>query len=612
MFPTLLIFFISSAQTPISLTTSDMPVIGGVYQVITDTMPAGFTIGNAGQNRTWNYANLNGHILDTLYFVAPASTPYAASYPNANLAMTADFNGYIFYRNNTQSFRVEGFAGNDPILGQTRVNLNPPTDQYRFSIDYLDNFSGSYSWRVTKGYNQLPPSIQQQIQQNLPQGASVDSARITYTASYTDTIDAWGKVITPLGAYECLRRKRVENGSTLAELKIRFIPVGPYSWQTVPGYPVASTATEHSWLTAVTKLPVITLGYDNQRNITSVTYSAIPPPPVAGFTWSNPSDGLVNFTNTSQNSPAAFHWDFGNGDTSSLQNPSHNYSFNGSYYVCLTATNQSGSHTFCDTVHVTGIGMNRPPEAARDSAYTVYPNAAVIDALANDSDPDGDSIFYVIWANPANGIATYLPSGEFEYHANAAFRGIDSFLYVIRDNGTPYLQDTAWVVIRVDGVPFANFTYSVSGRTVTFVDLSAGAATLSWNLGDGSAATTATVIHTYTTAGIYNVCLTATNSFGADDTCRTVDLTVGLPRIQNNVISLFPNPASEAVKAKVGNRNVEKAEVMDLNGRICITQFPFKHADEIFLDVSSLPQGFYFCRLTFTDGKAISGKLLKY
>ncbi len=95
-------------------------------------------------------------------------------------------------------------------------------------------------------------------------------------------------------------------------------------------------------------------------------------PPVAAFTWENPSGGTVNFTNTSSNNPTTFHWNFDDGDTSIAQNPSHTYSSNGSYYVCLSVANASGTDTFCDSVSVTGITSIE--ETGKEALLLVYPN----------------------------------------------------------------------------------------------------------------------------------------------------------------------------------------------------------------------------------------------
>jgi PKD repeat protein len=49
----------------------------------------------------------------------------------------------------------------------------------------------------------------------------------------------------------------------------------------------------------------------------------------------------VYFTDTSSNNPTNWLWDFGDGTTSSLQNPQHKYSTPGTYTVRLNASNDA-------------------------------------------------------------------------------------------------------------------------------------------------------------------------------------------------------------------------------------------------------------------------------
>ena len=76
--------------------------------------------------------------------------------------------------------------------------------------------------------------------------------------------------------------------------------------------------------------------------------------PVAGFTGT-PTSGAsplsVTFTDTSTNTPTSWLWDFGDGTTSTVQNPVHAYS-EGTYTVSLTATNAAGSNTATKTGYI--------------------------------------------------------------------------------------------------------------------------------------------------------------------------------------------------------------------------------------------------------------------
>ncbi len=51
----------------------------------------------------------------------------------------------------------------------------------------------------------------------------------------------------------------------------------------------------------------------------------------------------------------SWHWDFGDGTTSSEQSPAHQYSSSGDYLVCLIAENQCSSDTICQQVTIDPI-----------------------------------------------------------------------------------------------------------------------------------------------------------------------------------------------------------------------------------------------------------------
>ena len=77
------------------------------------------------------------------------------------------------------------------------------------------------------------------------------------------------------------------------------------------------------------------------------------PAPVPGF--SSSASGLqVNFTDvsTSSNSILSWMWDFGDGNTSTQQNPVHTYGAPGTYTVCLTVMDSCGTDSSCQTVTV--------------------------------------------------------------------------------------------------------------------------------------------------------------------------------------------------------------------------------------------------------------------
>ena len=78
---------------------------------------------------------------------------------------------------------------------------------------------------------------------------------------------------------------------------------------------------------------------------------------------------FINFSDSSQNA-VSWYWDFGDGFMSVLQNPVHYFADFATYEVCLTATDNCGSKTWCDSVTVSTNGI---PEKD-DGWITFYPN----------------------------------------------------------------------------------------------------------------------------------------------------------------------------------------------------------------------------------------------
>lgn len=78
-------------------------------------------------------------------------------------------------------------------------------------------------------------------------------------------------------------------------------------------------------------------------------------PPLANFSANTTTScsGTINFTDLSTNGPTSWLWNFGDGQTSTLQNPSHTYAANGNFTVTLQATNAYGNDTEIKTNYVT-------------------------------------------------------------------------------------------------------------------------------------------------------------------------------------------------------------------------------------------------------------------
>lgn len=93
-------------------------------------------------------------------------------------------------------------------------------------------------------------------------------------------------------------------------------------------------------------------------------------PPTVDFEASMNQLTTTFSNNSSLHNSPTWHWDFGDGDTSNLENPVHTYSQNGSYLVCLTVTNYCGTTTVCDTVNIVMLGLR----ASSNLQVDFFPN----------------------------------------------------------------------------------------------------------------------------------------------------------------------------------------------------------------------------------------------
>jgi PKD repeat protein len=164
-----------------------------------------------------------------------------------------------------------------------------------------------------------------------------------------------------------------------------------------------------------------------------VTVSPAGVAPTASFSWSpaSPLPGqTVQFTDTSTGGPTAWSWDFGDGTFSAAQNPAKVYGGAATLTVRLTVTNAFGSGT--TTRQVTIAAANRAPTAVPD-AYSVASGATLSvsspGVLANDTDPDGDSLTASLVSPPSGGTFGLQPSGAFAYTPPAGFVGTSFFTY---------------------------------------------------------------------------------------------------------------------------------------------------------------------------------------
>ncbi|MDX1417208.1 MAG: Calx-beta domain-containing protein, partial [Candidatus Promineifilaceae bacterium] len=196
-----------------------------------------------------------------------------------------------------------------------------------------------------------------------------------------------------------------------------------------------------------------------------------PPPPVAEFeadTTSGFTPLTVNFTDLSQNAPTSWSWTFGDGGTSTEQNPSHTYHSAGTYTVTLTATNANGSDPETKTDYI--VVTNPPPPVADFSADTLSGQAPL---TVNFSDLTSNNPTSWSWTFGDGGTSTaqnpshtYLLAGSYEVSLTASSSfGSDNETktnYITVSQPTARFKTTAYEVSETGG-PNVTVTVELTG-----------------------------------------------------------------------------------------------------------------------------------------------------
>lgn len=163
-------------------------------------------------------------------------------------------------------------------------------------------------------------------------------------------------------------------------------PVGIYEWSDM------STASTLSVNQAGT-YSVTVYNIDNPACVATsdAVEIVLMPLPDASFTFSN-VDHLVTFTNTSPEADT-YSWNFGDGNTSSLENPVHDYQVNGVYDSYLVAYNFCGTDTAYMTIDLSFIGLT---EQTISHELKLYPNPTRSDVMIEGLNTDSEGTIITI------------------------------------------------------------------------------------------------------------------------------------------------------------------------------------------------------------------------
>lgn len=387
--------------------------------------------------------------------------------------------------------------------------------------------------------------------------------------------------------------------------------IGTYSGGSLPngGQPIVVSGIE------------VTIVFESDFTINGDGYTmefackSITDPPTVDISFpSFTCSGSVNFSDQSSGFPNSWSWDFGDGNTSTDQNPSHAYAEAGTYSLSLIACNDNG----CDTIVV-------PDAITFDADAFVCNNGFTMSQYGADTaqtcsgllfdigGPDGDYTSgnysqFVIAPPGGNSISvtfTEFDLGNLGEHTDAIyFYDPVSFNFLgsysgqnLPNDGQPITFNTTTLVVGFNSdhennfsgfsmfweangsaiTPDAAFTSDVGiipfGGSVSFTDLSTNNPGIwEWNFGDGQTSDLQNPTHTYNSTGVFEVTMTASNCAGTD-TMRNVFITV------QAAPAITINPDSINITLDAGTMGTQTVTICN------------DGAGDLILDLNSIGQG---------------------
>ena len=245
-----------------------------------------------------------------------------------------------------------------------------------------------------------------------------------------------------------------------------------------------------------------------QDTITVLEQPEVVLPPVADFS-SNVTSGYVpltvQFTDLSKN-VTGWKWDFGDGASSTEQNPAHIYSTAGTYTVSLKASNADGTNSKQDTI----TASVQPVLPVADFSSNVASGYAPLTVQFTDLSKNAAE-----WKWDFGDGASSTEQHPAHIYSTAGTYTVS--LTASNADGTNSKQDTITASAQ-PVLPVADFSSNVASGyvplTVQFTDLSKNAAEWKWDFGDGASSTEHHPAHIFSEAGTYTVSLTASNADG--------------------------------------------------------------------------------------------------
>jgi len=215
-----------SALGQIILDENDFGNIGDAVELYSDPTYIGSqSAGQTGPGQIWTFNFFQPQLTDTLFFIDPANSPYAASFPNSNLALQQAVS-YTFLNKSSSSILVNGFNLDlDTFFSNASISISPAIPMLVFPTNFGDNYNsaggGIFTFPLMDTITIAGPPIY------------VDSVRVTFNVVQKDTVNGFGQLNIDTISTAALRIESWQTISFSIEALIELFP-GTWIWFPIP------------------------------------------------------------------------------------------------------------------------------------------------------------------------------------------------------------------------------------------------------------------------------------------------------------------------------------------------------------------------------------------
>ena len=301
--------------------------------------------------------------------------------------------------------------------------------------------------------------------------------------------------------------------------------------------PVHTYTTQGSYTVTLTDTNSAGSNTTSVSNFITVNQVTVVPTALFKTTVSSGIEPLtVQFVDASINSPNSWVWSFGDGGTSTLQDPTHTYTTPGTYTVTLTASNAMGSNTVSQPGYIT---VNAAVPVA---SFTANVTSGINPLSVQFTDTSNNTPTGWYWTFGDGGTSTLQ-------NPTHTFTGVGSYAISLGASNTAGSNTTtipAFITVTNAASPpitsfIADLQSGTAPLTVQFEDTSTNSPNgWQWFFGDGTQSTDQNPTHTYIQSGTYTVSLTTTNSGGQNTTTMPGFITVSEHPVTSTTTQVVP------------------------------------------------------------------------